>query len=149
MPAGRRGRGRVDEEAAGFVAVKTERGRFTVLLRPAGVQLDMCPLGIEHADPGGVEPLDPLLQIDPVGGHGLAGVASQEPGDRPLHFLANGVVPCGPFALARDTVPVEVAGHGGSVDAELDGELADGGAGWVGLDEVADVGGGEASLRRV
>ena len=44
---------------------------------------------------------------------------------------------------------VEVAGHGGSVDAEVDGELADGGAGPVGLNEVVDVGGGEASLGRV
>ena len=44
---------------------------------------------------------------------------------------------------------VEVAGHGGAVDAELDGELADGGAGPVGLDDVVDRGGGEAPLGRV
>ena len=43
---------------------------------------------------------------------------------------------CRLFAVARDTVAVEVGGHGGSVDAELDGELADGGTGPVGLDEV-------------
>ncbi len=44
---------------------------------------------------------------------------------------------------------VEVAGHGGSVDAELDCQLADGGPGPVGLHEVRDGGGGEASLGRV
>jgi hypothetical protein len=46
-------------------------------------------------------------------------------------------------------VAVEVAGHGGAVDVELDGELADGGASLVGLNEVVDVGGGEAALGRV
>jgi hypothetical protein len=51
--------------------------------------------------------------------------------------------------VARDTVAVEVACHGGAVDAELDGELVDGGAGPVCLNEVVDVGGGQASLGRV
>jgi hypothetical protein len=53
------------------------------------------------------------------------------------------------FAVARDTVAVEVSRHGGSVDAEVDGELADGGAGLVGRNEVVDVDGGEASQGRV
>ena len=44
---------------------------------------------------------------------------------------------------------VEVADDGGAVDVELDGELADGGASLVGLNEVVDVGGGEAALGRV
>ena len=44
---------------------------------------------------------------------------------------------------------VEVAGGGGSVDAELGGELAEGGAGLIRRDQVVDVGGGEASLGRV
>lgn len=39
------------------------------------------------------------------------------------------VVPRSRFVGAGDTVAVEVAGHGGAVDAELDGELADGRAG--------------------
>ena len=51
--------------------------------------------------------------------------------------------------MAWDAVAVEVAADGGSVDAELDGELADGGTGLVGLNKVVDVGGGEASLGRV
>ena len=42
-----------------------------------------------------------------------------------------------------------MAGDRGAMDAELDGELADGGAGLVGRNEVVDVGGGEASLGRV
>jgi hypothetical protein len=46
-------------------------------------------------------------------------------------------------------VAVEVAGDGGAVDAELNGELADGGACLAGLNEVVDVGGGEAALGRV
>ena len=61
-------------------------------------------------------------------------------------LLEDDGVPCRLFAVARDTVAVEVAGDGGSVDAEVDGELADGGAGLLGLNEVVDVGGGEASL---
>ena len=60
-------------------------------------------------------------------------------------FVEDLVVPCSPFAVGG-TVAVEVAGDGGSMDAELDGEVADGGAALVGLDEVVDVGGGEASL---
>ena len=36
------------------------------------------------------------------------------------------VVPRRLFVVASDTVAVEVAGHGGAVDAELDGKLADG-----------------------
>jgi hypothetical protein len=59
------------------------------------------------------------------------------------------VVPCRLFAVARDTAAVQVAGDGGSVDAELDGESADGGACLIGLDEVDDGGRGEASLGRV
>ena len=59
------------------------------------------------------------------------------------------VVPCGLLAVARDTVAVKVAGHGGSVDAELDAEFLDGDAGPAGINEVVDVGGGEASLGRV
>lgn len=59
------------------------------------------------------------------------------------------VVSCGLLTVARDTVPVKVAGDGRSVDAELVGELADGGAGLVCLDEVVEIGGGEASLGRV
>ena len=59
------------------------------------------------------------------------------------------VVPCRLFAVARDTVAVEVAGDGGAIDVELDGELVDGGAGLVCVDEVVDVGGGEAPLGRV
>jgi hypothetical protein len=51
--------------------------------------------------------------------------------------------------VARDAAAVEVGGDDGSVDAELDGELADGGAGLVGVNEVGDVVGGEASVRRV
>jgi len=58
------------------------------------------------------------------------------------------VVPRGLFAVVRDTVAVEVAGHGGSVDAELDGELGEGGADLVGLNAVDDGGGGEAPLGR-
>jgi hypothetical protein len=64
-------------------------------------------------------------------------------------FLEDLVVPCGLFAVARDTLAVEVAGDGGSVDGELDGELTDARAGSVGLDDVVGVGGGEASLGRV
>ena len=64
-------------------------------------------------------------------------------------FLEGPVVPCRLFAVARDTVAVEVVGHGGSVDAELDGKSADGGTGLIGRKEVIDVGGGEASLGRV
>jgi hypothetical protein len=37
----------------------------------------------------------------------------------------------------------------GAVDAELGGELADGGAGLIHRDQIVDVGGGEASLGRV
>ncbi len=44
---------------------------------------------------------------------------------------------------------VQVAGHGGSVDAEFGGELADGAAGLVGLNEVDGGGGGEAPLGRL
>lgn len=44
---------------------------------------------------------------------------------------------------------VEVAGDGGSVDAELHGELGDGGARSVGIKKVVEIGGGEASLGRV
>jgi hypothetical protein len=51
--------------------------------------------------------------------------------------------------VARDTVAVEVAGDGCSVDAELDGELVDGGACSVGIKKFVEVGGGEASLGRV
>ena len=51
--------------------------------------------------------------------------------------------------MARDTQAVEVGGDGGSMDAEIDGELADGGAGLIRRDQVVDVGGGEASLGRV
>ena len=59
------------------------------------------------------------------------------------------VVPCSLFTAARDAVAVEVACHGGSMDAEVDGELADGGTGLVGLNEGIDIGRGEASLGRV
>jgi hypothetical protein len=51
--------------------------------------------------------------------------------------------------VARDTVAVEVAGDGRSVDAELDGELVDGDAALVGIKKVVEVGGGETSLGRV
>jgi hypothetical protein len=51
--------------------------------------------------------------------------------------------------VARDAVAVEVAGDGGSVDAELHGELADGGARSVGIKKVVEIGGGETSLGRV
>lgn len=59
------------------------------------------------------------------------------------------VVPCRLFTMAWNTVAVEVAGNGGAVDTELGRELADRGASSIGLDEVVDVGGGEASLGRV
>ncbi|WP_394935558.1 hypothetical protein [uncultured Ilumatobacter sp.] len=55
----------------------------------------------------------------------------------------------GLFTVARDAVAVEVAGDGGSVDAELHGELGDGGARSVGIKKVVEIGGGEASLGRV
>ena len=42
-----------------------------------------------------------------------------------------------------------MVGDGGAGDAEIDGELVVGGAALVGLDEVDDVGGGEAPLGRV
>ena len=64
-------------------------------------------------------------------------------------FLEGHVVPCRLFAVARHTVAVEVAGDSGSVDTEFGSQLADGGAGLVGLNEVDDGGGGEASLGRV
>jgi hypothetical protein len=64
-------------------------------------------------------------------------------------FLEGLIVPDGLFVVAWDAAAVEVGGHGGAVDVELRGELADGGADLVGRDEVVDVGGGEASLRRV
>jgi hypothetical protein len=51
--------------------------------------------------------------------------------------------------VARDLVAVEVGGDGGAVDAVVGWELAEGGAGLVGRDEVVDCGGGEASLGRV
>ena len=54
-----------------------------------------------------------------------------------------------PAHTSRDPVTVEVAGHGGSVETELDGKLADCCAGPIGLDDVDDHGGGEASLGRV
>ena len=55
----------------------------------------------------------------------------------------------GLFAVARDTLAVEVGGDGGAMDAELGGELVDGGACSVGIKKVVEVGGGEASLGRV
>jgi hypothetical protein len=51
--------------------------------------------------------------------------------------------------VSWDVVLVEVRGDGGAVDAVLKGELGDRRAGSVLVDEVVDVGGGEASLSRV
>ena len=39
---------------------------------PAGVQLDVGALGVEHRDVGGVEPVDELLEIDSVRRHKVA-----------------------------------------------------------------------------
>ena len=54
-------------------------------------------------------------------------------------FPEDAVVPYGQFAVAGDTVAVEVAGDGRSVDIELDGELVDGGACSVGLKKVIEL----------
>ena len=59
------------------------------------------------------------------------------------------VVPRPQFAVASDTVAVEVARHGGAVGAELDGQLADGRAGLIRRDQGVDGSGGEAPLGRV
>jgi hypothetical protein len=59
------------------------------------------------------------------------------------------VVPGGLFVMARDPMAVEVGGDRGAVDAEVYSRLADGGASFVGRDQVVDVSGGEASLGRV
>jgi hypothetical protein len=64
-------------------------------------------------------------------------------------LLEDLVVPIPLFVVASDTVAVDVAGQGGAVDAQLDGELADGRAGLIRRDQVVDVGAGEASLERV
>ena len=98
-------------------------------------------------DDGPAEAVGNGLRVDPeaVGDGGQR----QSGGVQLRRFVEGLVVPCGLFAVAWDAVAVEVAADGGSVDAELDGKLADGGAGLVGLNKVVDVGGGEASLGRV
>ena len=94
-----------------------------------------------------------LLYTTPMRRHGFAdgsGALMVRSGRVELGRLGEDLfVSCRLFAMARDTAAVQVAGDGGSVDAEVDGELADGRAFLVGLDEVVDVGGGEASLGRV
>lgn len=98
-------------------------------------------------DDGPAEAVGNGLRVDPeaVGDGGQRQSGCVEVGCLPEDL----VVPCRLFAVARDAVAVEVAGDRGSMDAELHGELADGGACLVGLNEVVDVGGGEASLGRV
>ena len=87
------------------------------------------------------------LCVDPE----LIGDVCQRPSGRvDLGCLVEDLdVPRPLLVVASDTVTVEVAGHGGAVDAELGGELADGGAGLRRRDQVVDVGGGEASLGSV
>jgi hypothetical protein len=64
-------------------------------------------------------------------------------------FVEDLVVPCRLFAVARDTATVEVGSHCGSVDTEASSELADARAGQVGINDVVDIGGGEAPQWRV
>ena len=59
------------------------------------------------------------------------------------------VVPCRLSAVARDAAAVQVAGDGGSVEPDRDCERADARPSLVGLNEVHDGRGGEASLGRV
>jgi len=100
-----------------------------------------------HGDACATEPVRNGLCVDPE----LVGdVGQRHSGRVELYCLREGrVVPCRLFAVARDTVAVEVAGDGRSVDAELDGELVDGDAALVGIKKVVEVGGGETSLGRV
>ena len=107
-----------------------------------------CPTSSgSHGDPCASETVGDGLWVDPE----LVGDVGQRRSGRVQlgGFPEDVVAPSRLFAVARDTVAVEVAGDGRSVDAELDGELADGGPGPVCVDEVVDVGGGEASLGRV
>jgi len=107
-----------------------------------------CPASSgSHDDAGASEAVGDGLCVDPE----LVGDVGQRQSGR-IHlggFPEDVVVPYGQFAVARDTVAVEVAGDGPSVDAELDGELVDGGTRSVGIEKVVDVGGGETSLGRV
>ena len=92
---------------------------------PVGIRRDLkgsnlveiasgCPLS---------ETIGDRLRVDPE----LAGdVGKRQSGSVQIGCFFEGlVVPDGLFATARNALAVEVAGHGGSVDAELGGELVD------------------------
>ena len=72
-----------------------------------------------HGDACEPESVGDGLCVDPE----PLGDVGKRPSARVLlgSFLQDLVVPCRLFATARDTVAVEVAGHGGAVDVELDG----------------------------
>ena len=83
-------------------------------------------------------------RVDPEPG---GDIGERKPGGVQLGRMREGVVvPGRSFLVSWNVVAVEVGGDGGAMDAVQGGELADGGAGSVGGDEVVDVGGGEASL---
>ena len=94
--------------------------------------------------PGPVEPVGDGLWADAVPGRDDS---ERESGCVQLgRFVEGVVVPGALFVVARYLVTIKVSGDGGAMDADVSGQLADGGAGAVGGDQVVDVAGGEASL---
>lgn len=67
-------------------------GRCLALgLTPPGVELDAGPLDRERTEPGGVEPANPLAQVEPVRLERGTRLPGQEPGDRLVDALSGRV----------------------------------------------------------
>lgn len=95
-----RGRVAVDEAFLRAVPVEpadrrqstTDRGPgFALGFAPAGIQLDVGTFDVEGVEPGGIEPADPLPQVEPVGLQRCAGVSSEEARDCLLDSLPDRV----------------------------------------------------------